>query len=93
MFQARQGDLLFVEVEKVKGKKADSPILAHGEMTGHCHMLSHGEHYIDGNDHYVTGQAVVVHDEHGPIPIEKNVRVIRQRQLDLSSLQVVQVVD
>lgn len=97
-FQARQGDVFFetIPADKVNRlhKKAD-PILAHGEVTGHCHKIcdppiSELEMYTDEQgDIFVmnpNGPIFVSHDEHGTVelPQGKWIRITRQREYDPS---------
>ena len=83
-FQQRQGDLLFETVASVPNtaRPTRDNVLAHGEVTGHCHQIVGDgfDHYIDdspgamseglGAHHYVrTGNtgATSKHETHGPI--------------------------
>jgi hypothetical protein len=93
-FQARQGDIFFERVAKLpsKGlkKKTDS-ILAHGEITGHCHKIttaiSDCESYVDEQgDIYIRSdkEIAVGHDEHTTVTLPANewICVSRQREYD-----------
>ena len=90
-FQARQGDVLITETKNKPAGELQSDgqpiILAHGEVTGHCHKVSDtnaanwwkgdGEQYVRA----LVGTSVV-HQEHGLIPLEKRkiYKVRRQSQ-------------
>jgi len=84
----RQGDLLFVKIDKIPRKglvRIDDNIIVMGEATGHAHRLIGGELYKDwrrGEIYIVVKTtAKVVHEEHAPIILEKGFwRVIRQRE-------------
>ena len=94
--QYRQGDIFFKEVSAVPStsKRSNSPVLAYGEVTGHCHQLMD----VDVFDRYDTEDAIYVssqqdmkvgHDEHDTIPLKGNkiYQVKRQREYDpLTSL-------
>jgi hypothetical protein len=94
MFQARQGDIFFKKVSKIptKGlKKKTDAILAHGEITGHCHKIttaiSDCESYVDEQgDIYVRSskEIAVSHDEHNTVTLPANewICVSRQREFD-----------
>jgi len=94
-FQARQGDIFFEATKKMPTsvKPYKSPILAYGEVTGHCHQITSDfakvKSFVDTNgDIFVqslTGNDITVeHDEHGPITIpgDTMVRISRQREYD-----------
>ena len=85
----RQGDLLFIKVDKLPKKRKLSRvtdnIIVRGEATGHAHRLIGGELYIDWVDRrmYIVVRKIakVVHEEHAPIILKKGVwMVIRQRE-------------
>jgi len=91
MSQYRQGDLLIEKVESLPSgveSKSRNPILAYGEVTGHCHQLNTTA--FDRWEHdgliYVRPQvdSALTHDEHGEIPLKAGdiYRVTRQRQFD-----------
>jgi len=93
-FQARQGDIFFEAVEGLpkKSKKAGSPVIAYGEVTGHAHRMES----LEGCDVYVDTEgemyiqtkndsSTIVHDEHGPVTFPKGTfKVTRQREYDAS---------
>lgn len=95
-FQARQGDVFFevISADKVnKTHKKNDPILAHGEVTGHCHKIydppiSELEMYTDeAGDIFVMnpkGPIYVSHDEHGTVTLPQGqwIRITRQREYD-----------
>lgn len=88
----RQGDVLFRSVKKTQKKglsKGKSPILVHGEATGHAHRLSS----LDGVNVFVDENGVpsavevssssvdVLHEEHGTVSLPKgSYDVILQRE-------------
>ena len=95
--QYRQGDVLLTPAAgKPDGElKDDGHILAHGEATGHLHLLrgpqiayfrdgSGGGRALIGN-----GGAEVVHQEHTAIPVEADCvkRVVRQVQYTPAAIQ------
>jgi len=94
-FQARQGDIFFQEVSAPKktGKSLSTPIIAYGEVTGHCHQimdpsLEEMESVVDENgDIFVrnsNGPITIGHDEHGQVTLPKDtwVCITRQREYD-----------
>ena len=75
---ARQGDILFIRVNKLpKGlKKATDNIVAHGEVTGHAHRVredagvalledEQGSKFVQAEESWK-----IIHDEHGPISLD-----------------------
>ncbi len=85
--QIRQGDLLFVKIERIpeRVKKTDHLILAEGETTGHMHQIltDTAELYEDGNVAFlkVLSESEVVHEEHVTIILPKGFfKIIRQRE-------------
>jgi len=77
----RQGDVMLIPVEKIpaKLKKSKDNILAHGEATGHAHVLYEGTVYVgeDGKMFVKSGaQTVLKHQtregviaDHQPLEI------------------------
>jgi hypothetical protein len=94
MFQARQGDVFFTQVDGPKGtQKKISPILAYGEVTGHMHKIidpsmDELDSYVDENgDIFVKnskGPIIIAHDEHGSVtlPQDQWFSITRQREYD-----------
>lgn len=93
-FQARQGDVLIISTTSIP--KAAKPVerengrivLAHGEVTGHCHAID-SEHALflaaDLNemaDRFlkVSEECEVVHDEHDPITLPPGDYVVRRQR-------------
>ena len=87
----RQGDIYIESVRCLPDGaiKQFSTVLADGELTGHRHRIldfrtasvfdARGEMFID----VVADRAEVVHEEHGPIMLNRGVyRVWRQREYD-----------
>lgn len=86
----RQGDVLLVRVRKPKMSREveNGPrlILAHGEVTGHAHVLTSEESVV----HEAAGvtllevraaMAALIHDEHATIQIQRGwYEVRRQRE-------------
>ena len=97
---ARQGDILFVKIDKLpKGlKKSMDRIVAHGEVTGHAHRVAESEGVAllenEQGDKFVQadGDWQIVHDEHGPITLEKGVWEAR-RQREYSPEAIRRVAD
>lgn len=90
----RQGDVLVVPVNEIPAGVKDVPleagrlILAHGEATGHAHVVE-GEAQLLESDVAemeerflrVEQEAALVHDEHATIALPPgDYRVIRQRE-------------
>jgi hypothetical protein len=91
MFQSRQGDLFFEEVAAppTAAKKRETPVLAYGEITGHCHQIKNfeGVALLEDNDAiymHGTNDIFVGHDEHADVacPKDKWIKVVRQREYD-----------
>jgi hypothetical protein len=86
----RQGDILIRKIKSApKGKREPlkDGILAHGEVTGHCHRiaeLTKAELFDCGAGRFVSvgrDGVSIVHDEHDPIVLTPgNYEVIRQRE-------------
>lgn len=84
---ARQGDLLFVKIDKKSipenAKPVDNNVLALGEVTGHSHRAEgalvmeqpSGQKFV-----YAKNGWTVVHDEHDPINLSKGVWEVRRQQ-------------
>ncbi len=101
--QGRQGDLYFTRVSRINDWysliKHDG-IIAFGEITGHKHTLKTGKLYIipptrgsKGNIiAYVStpekSRAIVIHDEHGEVVLDKDsiYEVKQQRELTQSTV-------
>lgn len=96
--QYRHGDVIIEEaggLPKVH-EKLSHTILAHGEVTGHCHRIkesSEADLYqtSDGLFLHVRGPAVsVVHEEHSPITLTSGYyRVWRQREYSPEEIRIV----
>ena len=89
----RQGDVLFVKVEKIpkKAKKASTDVIVEGEATGHAHRIVGGELFQEelpwnqGFELFINAgsSARIVHEEHGAIDLPKgSYKVVRQREYD-----------
>jgi len=85
----RQGDVLIVATDPApswqRGREAESLILAHGEATGHMHVLrGRMRHYMDPGSPgllQLLDDGLLQHDEHAPIRLDPGwYRVIRQRE-------------
>lgn len=91
--QYRQGDVLIEETSvtpQKPGKPVSNLILAHGEVTGHCHSVEDCVTY--GDDMFsITRKSEVTHQEHAPIPLkpEKVYRSIRQREYSTEMIRTV----
>jgi len=96
--QFRHGDVLIEEVEGLPSvrEKLQHTILAHGEVTGHCHRIREAD-VADlyaaerGFVLHVRGEcATVVHEEHGPISLPGGYyRVWRQREYSPEEIRIV----
>jgi hypothetical protein len=106
MFQARQGDIFFEQVESPKGKqKQIQPVIAYGEVTGHAHRIispsmDELESYVDENgDIYVLSKQQPIqigHEEHGQVTLPPNqwMCITRQREYDpIAAMKERQVAD
>ena len=98
MTQFRHGDVLVERVDKLPDvrRKAQHTILAHGELTGHCHRIaerSAADVYDtpDGMFLHVTAEsATLVHDEHDAITLDSGFyRVWRQREYSPEEIRTV----
>ena len=90
----RQGDVLIVQLEEPPTATVSVPreadgrlVVAHGEATGHAHVVVGGDAELvsasEADDLYllVYGKAALVHEEHNPIVIPPgNYQVARQRE-------------
>ena len=96
--QYRHGDVLIEEANslpKVR-EKLRHTILAHGEVTGHCHRIkesSEADLYATSEGFYLHVRATsvsVIHDEHTPITLTSGYyRVWRQREYSPREIRVV----
>src|SRR5262249_10633341 len=96
--QYRHGDVLIEEVKslpKVR-EKLTHTILAHGEVTGHCHRIKESgdaDLYMAAEGMYlhVRGASVsVVHEEHTPVTLTTGYyRVWRQREYSPKEIRIV----
>ena len=102
---ARQGDLLFIRVEKTPEnlQQTQDQILAHGEITGHAHkVVTPGVQVFDFKG-VVNQQTLrskflksetpihIQHEEHGPIVLDSgNWEVLRQREYTPEGIKKVQ---
>jgi hypothetical protein len=97
IFQARQGDILFIGVTGAESLLGDSServdtVLAHGEATGHSHRLVGPAGWRPEMRTRANGEILVrggegmrvVHEEHGDIalPADTWILVRRQREYD-----------
>ena len=96
--QYRHGDVLIEEVDHLptRREKLQHTILAHGEVTGHCHRIKEfddADLYESPNGLFlhVRGTAVsVIHEEHMPITLATGFyRVWRQREYSPKEIRVV----
>lgn len=96
--QYRHGDVLIEEVPTLPKVREKLPhtILAHGEVTGHCHRIKESgaaDFYTTSEGFYlhVRGEsATVVHEEHRPITLTAGYyRVWRQREYSPEEIRVV----
>ena len=82
----QQGDVLMKRVDGVKGKKVKHLVLAKGESTGHAHTVIEGDAVLYEHEgtlflHVESESAVIGHEEHGAVTIEKGdyeIRIVRE---------------
>ncbi len=93
------GDFMAGKSTSVESSKNGELVLAHGERTGHKHVVTgaqaqlHRDHTNIGRlprelyvGHLVIeGEATLVHEEHATIPLEANATYIVLRQRELST--------
>ena len=96
--QYRHGDVLIEEVKSLPQtrEKLQHTVLAHGEVTGHCHRIKESDDadlYFAGGELYlhVRGESVsIVHEEHTPIRLATGFyRVWRQREYSPKEIRIV----
>ena len=96
--QFRHGDVLIEQVASLPKAREKMPhtILAHGEVTGHCHRIRESEEADlystgDGLFLHVRGVSVtVVHEEHAPITLTAGYyKVWRQREYSPEEIRIV----
>lgn len=91
----RHGDVLIQQVERLPGglEKLSHRILAHGEVTGHCHQArGEAELYRSGGELYLraVGPVEIVHEEHRTIELPSGLyRVWRQREYTPREVRIV----
>ena len=90
--QARQGDLLIIKVDKLPTsglKVKKDPVLAYGEVTGHCHKVEtpnfdQVDLFVDeeGNIFVETKTDIDVwHNKHDAVHCDPGIyKVVRQRE-------------
>lgn len=93
----RQGDVLLVPIEpasvpatavSARRDRMGRAVLAHGEATGHAHVITGPDLRVmvlpDDVDQMfveIVSRATLSHDEHGPITVPAgHYRVVRQRE-------------
>jgi hypothetical protein len=98
MSQYRHGDVMVEEVGTLpeNRRKAQHTILAHGELTGHCHRIVESGAAVlfdtpDGMFLNVTAkEATLVHDEHDAIKLPTGYyRVWRQREYTPTEIRTI----
>ena len=96
--QYRHGDVLIEKATSLPNVREKLPhtILAHGEVTGHCHRIKESDEAdlytsSDGLYLHVRGESVsVVHEEHTPITLTSGYyRVWRQREYSPQEIRTV----
>src|SRR3954452_10784656 len=96
--QYRHGDVLIEEVNSLPKVREKLPhtILAHGEVTGHCHRIkenTEADLYSTGDGFFlhVRGASVsLVHEEHTAITLTQGYyRVWRQREYSPEEIRIV----
>jgi hypothetical protein len=89
----RHGDVVLVGIDAIpvsakdtmKIKEAASQPLAYGEVTGHSHrVVGVADVYVDGEGApaflEVKEESKIVHEEHGPIELDRGFYEIRQQR-------------
>ena len=96
--QYRHGDVLLESADALPDMREKLPhnILAHGEVTGHCHRIKEsGEADLYSTNLglflHVRGPSVtIVHEEHRPVTLTSGYyRVWRQREYSPKEIRVV----
>jgi hypothetical protein len=95
--QYRHGDVLIEEVKSLPAIREKLPhtILAHGEVTGHCHRIKEpgAELFSTPEGLFLQVRATpvsVVHEEHRPITLAPGIyRVWRQREYSPEEIRIV----
>ena len=96
--QFRHGDVMLEEASSLPSnlRKAQHTILAHGEITGHCHRIAENgaaDLYDtpEGMFLKVTAEsASLVHDEHAMITLQRGLyRVWRQREYSPEEIRTI----
>lgn len=96
--QYRHGDVLLERIDTLPGdkRKLQHTILAHGEVTGHCHRIqgndvaslyeSSGELFLEVK----APSADLVHEEHNTISLTQGFyRVWRQREYSPKEVRII----
>ncbi len=98
MSQYRHGDVMVQKVDELPEtrRKAQHTILAHGELTGHCHRIAeHGAAVLYDTPegmflHVIAAAATLVHDEHDAIKLDTGFyRVWRQREYSPEEIRII----
>lgn len=96
----QQGDVLLIATAIPAAGKPAGRILAHGEVTGHCHQLTEASDgllvEVDGVLYLRVGAggAEIVHEEHRPITVPPGeYRVGRVQEYDHFAEEARRVVD
>lgn len=96
--QYRHGDVLVEMVDQLPTtkRKQQHAILAHGEITGHCHRIEQPKNatLYDTPEglflHVREEPATLIHEEHKPISLSKGFyRVWRQREYSPEEIRIV----
>ena len=96
--QYRHGDVLIEAVDSLPKVREKLPhtILAHGEVTGHCHRIkesSEADLYATSEGIYLHVRAAsvsVVHEEHNTVTLTRGYyRVWRQREYSPKEIRIV----
>ena len=101
MFQARQGDVLFIAVKEIPGglqKKRLTGHILEGEATGHIHRIAEPE--LEAAEVLEIGERLflnvsesgvsIVHEDHAPVLLpEGTYEVLRQREYSPEAIRKV----
>lgn len=93
----RHGDVLIATVQAIpeQAKKRIQPILAYGEVTGHCHRIEHATdaevlEYRNALFLRVFVPTRIVHEEHHPISLPPGTyRVWQQREYTPQAIRTI----
>ena len=93
----RHGDILLKRISKIPANavKVEGKVIAEGEVTGHSHQLIGNATLFEVDEiMYVESQGCeLIHQEHDTLHILGNFIVGREREYDILTEEVRQVID